>query len=159
VLNISVFSSEFAGKTFKAADDIGEWPPYVFNVRKNGEKTKEISGYSFDLVKKIAEKENFEVEVDLLPWKRAMKNVEIGRYQILMDSTITSERKKKYYYSLPIYTINNYYFYDINNFPQGLEIKSKKDLKKYKMGGLFGYSYEAYGVKSNEIDQGTKGAA
>ncbi|BDU49466.1 substrate-binding periplasmic protein [Haliovirga abyssi] len=156
MLSLMALGGEFSGKTFKAAGDVGEWPPYEFFIRKNSKKTDKISGFTYDLLKTIAKNENFTINVRLLPWKRSKKYVETGKYQVLMDASINEERKKIYYYSEPIYTINSYYFYNIKKFPNGLDIKNKSDLKKYKVGGLLGYNYKTYGFNNTEIDTGAK---
>ncbi len=129
-------------KTIHITDDVGEWPPYTYYKRINGKKSKEIVGFSVDVVKEIFSKNDINFTITLLPWKRALLYVEYGKkFQIILSGTYSKERAEKYYISKPYYTTSAYYFYSRKHHPNGLNIKKKADYKKCKVAGLRGYNF------------------
>jgi polar amino acid transport system substrate-binding protein len=132
--------------------DSGEWPPYVYFERENGEKTDRATGFSIDLVEEILTAEGIDYEIGMVPWKRCLHEVEGGaNYQVVLDATYSEERSRSYYYSRPYYTIRPYYFYSRRDHPDGLDIWWPEDLKQYRISGVSGYNYADFHLTSNDI--------
>jgi len=51
---------DLRGKTINICDDGAEWPPYTYYKRVNGEATKELVGYSVDVIREIFSKHGIE---------------------------------------------------------------------------------------------------
>lgn len=149
-----VFAQTLQDITIHITDDDSEWPPYSYYKRINGEISTEITGFAVDVVEEIFSKNEIDFTITFLPWMRALLVVERGeKYQMILGGTSTEERIEKYYISRPFYTTSAYYFYSKKHHPNGLNINEKADLKKYKIAGIRGYEYLAYGVSKDDIFQ------
>ena len=145
------------GSTIRICDDGAEWPPYSYYKRLDGRSTKDVVGFSVDVIASIFKKANLSFSIELLPWARCQAEVANGlKYQMTLAASYNEERAKTYHLSRAYYRTTNYYFYSRTAHPTGLKIDSVADLKKYKVCGLFGYNYETYGLPPGSVDQGTK---
>lgn len=152
---LPVSGIDLKGKTISITDDGSEWAPYTYYKRVDNKVTNEIIGYSVDVIKEIFDKNGINYTIELLPWKRAQMEVETGNdYQMFLSGSYNEERSKKYYISLPYYSTSAYYFYSKHNYPNGISIKTKTDLKKYRLAGLLGHNYTNYGINPDEIYTG-----
>ncbi|BBE31486.1 hypothetical protein OSSY52_16270 [Tepiditoga spiralis] len=151
------FSIDFKNIVINITDDGAEWPPYIYYERINGEKTNKITGFTVEVIKKIFEAENIKYTITLLPWKRALKEVEIGKkYQMILNASYNEDRAKKFYFSKPFYYTHPYYFYNKKLHPNGLDIKKLNDFKNYRINGVLGYNYELYGLNKKNVDTTAK---
>ncbi|WP_020409047.1 substrate-binding periplasmic protein [Hahella ganghwensis] len=66
------------------------WPPYV-----TGEKGK--PGFDVETATQVLESLGYEVTFKLVPWKRAMKMVEKGLADVLLDASPNEERDRTFY--------------------------------------------------------------
>lgn len=80
-------------KTVRWSDD----PPYSFKL-ENGE----ISGFSPDLIRAALKAMNCEARFVELPWARALRELELGRLDILPGALRKPEREKYAYFSRPV---------------------------------------------------------
>ncbi|MDT9001640.1 transporter substrate-binding domain-containing protein [Paucibacter sp. APW11] len=142
-------AAPLAGQTIRVCDDANEWPPYSYLQREAGRQ--ELRGFSVDLVKSIFAKHGISVQIDLLPWKRCLREVSEGRqYQMLLNAAATPEREAEYLLSLPYHQTHSYYFYLKRRYPKGLKLKSSSELQGYTMGGVRGYAYPALPATARE---------
>lgn len=137
--------------TIKICDDIGEWPPFTYFARENGEMTTEVLGYTVNLIDKIFKDAGLEYSIDLLPWKRCLASVESGSHHMLLNATYNEKRAETFLFSDAHSTITPSVFFLKSTFPEGLKIKSKSELKKYRIGGIHGYNYDYYGLDESDI--------
>lgn len=73
------------------------WPPMEMVNEDN-----EIVGFDIDLIKAVAEKGGFEVDIQNTAWDGIFAGLAAGRYDAIISSvTITEERKKKMDFSIP----------------------------------------------------------
>ena len=143
--------SPLKGTVIKACEDEAEWPPYTYYLRDAAQKpTPIITGLSVDVASEILTKQGAKFEPELLPWARCEDQVKKGNlFQFALNATYSTERAQDYLISDPIYNTTSAYFYDVKYHPDGLKIEALSDLKKYKICGLFGYNYTAYGIEKN----------
>jgi polar amino acid transport system substrate-binding protein len=153
LLSITAINAEtlFNNTIINICNDIEEWPPYTYYQRNNGKKSSELVGFSVELVNEIFSRQNIDYTITLLPWRRCTNNVLLGKQPMLMDASLNSERAESYYISKPVYSTSSYYFYSKKHSPEGLEIASLSDLKRYRICGRVGYNYKTYGVADGEI--------
>ncbi|OHD13722.1 MAG: hypothetical protein A2086_12215 [Spirochaetes bacterium GWD1_27_9] len=83
-LSISSYGQE------KISIRVAEFAPFYFKD-KNGN----WQGLDVELAKVVIEKAGFNVEYFELPWSRALKHLETGKLDILMNVSMTDERKNK----------------------------------------------------------------
>lgn len=144
-----------SGATIHICDDAAEWPPYTFYKRSDGQATRELTGFSVDVVTAIFQKAGIDARIELLPWARCQKEVMDGTgYQLALNASYNENRARAYHLSRPYYRTTNYYFYSKKVHPSGLRIDHLSDLRHYKVCGVFGYNYETYGLPAGSIDQG-----
>jgi len=145
---------DLTNTTIYIADDAAEWPPYTFRNRQN---ENEIIGFSIDIIDRIFADNNIQYHIDLLPWARALAELESGhKYKVILNASYSSERAEKFLLSDAYYQTTGCYFYSTQKFPNGLNIHKKEDLKDYNVGGIFGYNYSHYGLINENIDRGAK---
>jgi polar amino acid transport system substrate-binding protein len=76
-----------------------DWAPYYGSEMKN-------NGVITVIVTSAFKRSGINANIKFVPWKRAMKEVEMAESDILMGAYYTDERNKSYFYSDPIYDIN-----------------------------------------------------
>ncbi|WP_108650590.1 substrate-binding periplasmic protein [Dongshaea marina] len=144
------------GKTVKICDDGAEWPPFIYYQRDNGNKTKDVVGYSVDVISDILGKVGAKFTVKLAPWKRCLSDLEKGKYDMVLNASYNDERAGYAYFSKPFYSLTPSYIYMKAKYPQGLKVSSAKELVNYKVCGLRGYNYKDFGIESKDINTNTK---
>ena len=116
-------------KTIVAAAD--PWPPFV-----NPADPKE--GLSLEIIKAAYETEGYTVEMNYVPWARAINGVKKGKYDIIPTTWMTDERKTFLMFSEP-YAVNKIKF--IKNQDDPFEFEGIKSLTGKKIGTIRGYGY------------------
>ncbi len=76
-----------------------DWAPYYGSEMSN-------NGVITVIVKTAFQRSGIEASIKFIPWKRAMKEVEIGKSDMLLGVYYTDKRNKTYLYSEPIYDIH-----------------------------------------------------
>jgi len=109
----------------------GEWAPLI------SEKLSDYGPISI-IVKEAFSHSSIDVEFRFVPWKRAMREVDIGSSDASSAWRITDERKKTFLFSDNIYENSNVFFYLKSN---PFDWETFNDLKKYQIGAVIGYAY------------------
>lgn len=134
--------SRLRGWTVQVCDDANEWPPYTYVERQSGRKTGRVLGYSVDLLERLLRPLGMNYRIELLPWARCLQEVRRGQdYQLLLNATRNPERERDFLISSPTYSTRTYYFWSKRVHPQGLQVRGQADLKRYRLGGVHGYTY------------------
>ena len=95
-----------------AIESSGDWPPYEYYERKDGEKTGNVKGYNIDVLNMIFNKYGLKYNVRFYPWKRCLKELEIGKnIQMIFPTSMNEKRKKKYHITDVVYTVRPGYVY------------------------------------------------
>lgn len=140
------------GSTISICGDGSGWPPYIYET-----SDKQVHGYDVDILSRILSKSELKSIFKMQPWKRCLQSVDRGEeFHIATSSSYSKERDSKYLLSRDYYSITPSYFYIKKNFPNGLNIRSTDDLKKYSVCGLLGYNYSNFGVDMDQVDMGTR---
>ncbi|WP_019615744.1 substrate-binding periplasmic protein [Psychromonas ossibalaenae] len=137
----------------RVCDDSGEWPPFIHYQSRDADKGVAVVGYSVDVIEAVFAENNIQFSVDLIPWKRCLREVELGEYDMLLNASSNDDRARKYYLSSSYYAVTPYYFYSKKHNPDGLTIRSRADLSKYRVGCIIGYNYDYWGIKTVEVDR------
>ncbi len=160
LLNISILNNSIAteipiGTTIHSCGDDAGWPPYTYFT-----PTKKAGGYDVDILKEIFKKHGLESKVDMLPWKRCLLWAKHGKkYQMALSASYNKERDSTYLLTRHYYTVTLSYFYSKDHFPEGMDINTQTDFKKYKVCGLLGYAYANFGIPADDIEQTAKTAS
>lgn len=134
-------SAAHADDIVLACDDVGEWPPYTYYRRVQGQRTQELTGFTVELVRGIAARRGWTVQFELLPWKRCLEDVRAGTQAIALSAIATPERQRDYLMSLPIYETQLMYLWSKQRHPAGFKVVQRADLHSLRVGGIQGYSY------------------
>jgi ABC-type amino acid transport substrate-binding protein len=114
------------------------WPPYV--VGELGSNAD--SGIAVDLVEQIfAQIPDTEVEFPLVPWNRALREVEVGIKDGIALLLKTPERERYLDYTAPLFTAYSLVWYKTEDFPEGFRWSTLEDFDRYTIGVVQGYSY------------------
>jgi len=157
MLNISIANAD---SIVTICSDQAEWPPYTYMERTNGVPNKnKPQGAMVETLGKITEISGLEFQLTLIPWKRCIQEVTLfgknRKIEVFMDGTFKDSRAKVAYVTAPVYTTTAGYWYSSKKFPDGPDIKTTSDLKKYTILGIIGNNYETYGFADNNgIDTG-----
>lgn len=116
-------------KTIVAAAD--PWPPFV-------DPAAPKEGLSLEIIRAAYATQGYTVEMNYVPWARAIDGVKKGKYDILPPTWITEERKTFLMYSEP-YAVNNIKF--IKNIDDPFEFEGIESLAGKKIGTVRGYGY------------------
>jgi polar amino acid transport system substrate-binding protein len=85
-LSLSVFAENEKLRLCSTAD----WPPYEFT----DPKTKQVTGLSVDIIKKITSTLSFDVEISPLPWERCLQMTERGEMDGVFSVSKKPDREK-----------------------------------------------------------------
>jgi len=130
------------GWTVQVCDDANEWPPYTYVERQEGRKTGRVAGYSVELLERLLQPLGMKARIELLPWARCLQEVRRGQdFHMLLNATRNPERERDFFITSPTYSTRTYYFWSKRVHPQGLQVRGQEDLKRYRLGGVHGYTY------------------
>ena len=154
-LTTTLYSQTLKNTHINIVDDGAQWPPFIYYDRKDGKVSKNIVGFSVDVINEIFKENNISYNTTLLPWKRALKELELGvDYQLILNASYSKKREKLYYFTRPFYSLNNFVFYSKKHYPQGLKSTNTSFIKNnYKVCGLLAYNYTDIGFADEEIDK------
>lgn len=134
-----------------------EWPPYEYYERLNGKKTEKLTGFTVELTANILKKQGLAVKVVSHPWKRLLKQLEVGDpVQLIYPTSLNAERREKYLVSDEVYSITPAYFYLKDRFPDGVRLKDPGELLSHKpICGRLGYNYVNFGLSNDQVIMGS----
>lgn len=119
-----------------------EWPPYFSENLKD-------QGPLAAITRAALKVRGHDVNILFMPWKRALKEVEYGRFDMVLGAFDTQVRRKQFFYTEQIFSVDEYII--------GLESKginsfhSLKDLRDYTFGTTLGYSYSKEFVEAEYL--------
>ncbi|MBH9553591.1 substrate-binding periplasmic protein [Inhella gelatinilytica] len=135
-------AGERADTEIRICDDEAEWPPYTYWVRSGTQKTREVTGYTVEVIRRILTRQNVSFRLDLVPWKRCEEGVRHGKpYHMLLNASRNAQRERDFWLSRPLYTTRTFYFWSLRQHRNGLDIQKPADLKRFVVGGVLGYAY------------------
>ncbi len=110
-----------------------EWPPYL--IAKNGQATGIHTEIIFELCKRL----KIALEIQVLPWKRALMYAEKGKVDAVFSARHTEEREKFLYYSAEPIQIERTVILTLKG--SNLKVTEVDDLKGKVLGVVRGYAY------------------
>ncbi|WP_108650115.1 substrate-binding periplasmic protein [Dongshaea marina] len=133
----------------RICDDNAEWPPYTYYQRDAGKIDKEkLSGATVELMEEVFKEINLEFKIDLIPWKRCLKEVESfdvsKKYEVVINGSFNQQRHQFYYFSHPLYKTHSGIFYSAKKFSGRVPIHNVRDLNQYRLFGISGYNYSPF---------------
>lgn len=111
-----------------------EWPPYVISENENP------SGLNTETVRKLCQRLGFELEIQVLPWKRALLHIKEGKADALFAPRYTEERAKFMYYMSEPLNIEKTVI--LARKGSNMKISKIDDLKGKVVGVVRGYVYD-----------------
>jgi polar amino acid transport system substrate-binding protein len=101
---ISLFSSLSLAEENRTYQFLsGDFEPYTSSTMKNG-------GIATEIVKKAVSAMGHNVEITYLPWRRGHLLALEGEYFAIYPYSESKERKEKWFYSDPLYNLEEYIF-------------------------------------------------
>jgi|JI6StandDraft_1071083.scaffolds.fasta_scaffold25853_4 polar amino acid transport system substrate-binding protein len=119
-----------------------DYPPFTYFERTGDKQIPK--GSTPAMVERLSRQIGVPIEIVVTSMKRCLNGVERGSFDIGMDFYRDAERNRKYDYSSPYLSLQPHYYFDKTRFPDGLEVRSRADLKRYRGCGVYSYSYEHF---------------
>ncbi|MBY0233339.1 MAG: transporter substrate-binding domain-containing protein, partial [Burkholderiaceae bacterium] len=154
-LGMMAFAASVQAQTVLVCADRAEMPPFTFAQRVNAFPSSQVIGASVDLLQAIARKHGWQLEVQLLPWARCLREVAEDRIQIALNVGQEEARGAGLLLSRAYFSTHTIYAYSRRTHPQGLAIHSMADVSKFHVCGLGGYRFESFGLATASVDRGT----
>ncbi|WP_419904241.1 substrate-binding periplasmic protein [Kiloniella sp.] len=110
-----------------------DFPPYEFETPVNG-----LKGFDVEVVEEVFRRIGKSIEVEFLPWSRAVKMVYAGKEKALLTCGHNTERDKNLYFSDPI-SVGTHGYFIRTDYP-GPELKSLEELRGLNVAAVQGYS-------------------
>jgi polar amino acid transport system substrate-binding protein len=133
--------------------EANDFAPFVF---PSPGRPGVLQGATVELVSQMFQRAHIAYRIRLMPWARCLASVQQGSDQIGMDADYLPASAQQLTYSKPYYTLTPQYFYSRRRFPKGMAISASADLKKYSGCGIFGYSYQHYGLSNHDLDTSSR---
>lgn len=120
-------------------------------------------GISVEIVRELFGRLGRTVEVELHPWKRALKMAETGRADGITLLARSSERERYLIFTEPLFDIRELFYYNSERLP-GFEWDDFGDLKPYTIGMTEAYAYcpeflEAVATRGLRVEYANTNAA
>jgi len=129
-------------------------PPYLFTGDSNG--TTMNQGFSVDVLQKVLQRMHLApAQLRRLPWARCLNEVAIGNINIAINVPTAQVDPTPYWVTDRYVDVHSVYIFSKTNHPEGLSIPSLHELKRFKVCGLLGTRYDAYGLEAEQIDVGS----
>jgi len=138
-----------------ACADQAETPPFTFAERHDGVMSDQVIGASVDLLKEIGRERGWDITVRLLPWARCLQDAASGHYHFVINLGEREAQPSQLLLSEPYFRTHSVYLYSKRIHPKGLELTSLADVHHYRVCGLGGYRFEAFGLNTADVDRGT----
>lgn len=120
-----------------------DWPPYAGSNLPRG-------GYTVDIVTSVFQKAGYKVEYQFFPWLRALKNLDTGRWDALVNLYYTEERSEKYAYPKNHLAASTYTLFALKSRKDIPDQISAKILPSFRVG-LVGEA--SYGERFDQLKQ------
>ena len=153
---ISPFTTASASDRVQVCDDVVPWPPYTYPAVESDEVgSLGQTGAMVEFLDAVMRLADLRYQLKLRPWNRCLH--ELTRHglpdqsEIAINASFSAERAKLYHYSDVIYRTTRGIFYSQNVFPDGPEINTLGDLKKFKICGVKGYNYQDAGLSNEDL--------
>jgi ABC-type amino acid transport substrate-binding protein len=128
-----------------------ETPPFI--LMKDGVGS---TGFSVDYFNIVAKRMGRVGVVRDLPWARCLREVEAGKVDVAVDAYEDIERRKKFLYTTPYFTLTPQVFFRPQRAGKGLPAQSAAELAAYSGCGVHEYTYEHYGLDAKRLDRAAK---
>jgi len=143
----------------RACDNDQDYPPFRWQ-RPNANGQLEVHGLGYSLLRHILAKHGWRLELELLPIKRCLREVEHGqRFQLLVSSSYNADRAKRYRLTEPYDYVSFHAFYLRQRFPDTAPVSKKADLAKWRVCGIAGHNFAMFDLKPEQIDTGPENFA
>ena len=139
----------------RACGGANEWPPSSYYLRRSGQPTDEVAGFSPDVLAAALEGSRFKPGAVLLPFARCIAQARAGHgVQIVMAAFHNPQRAEDFLYSEPYLTLKPRAYFLAQHWPKGLALRSLDDLAGHRLCGLNGISYAHLGPAAQKIYTG-----
>lgn len=141
-------------RTVKVCDSDLDYPPFSW-TEKNALGKPELRGFSVELLKRILYRHGWRFELDWLPFNRCLRAVREGQsHQLVLTASSNAERERQYFVSDPFWQAHFHAFYSRNRFPDAAPVKTKVELRQFKICGMAGQNFSMFEVPAAQLDMG-----
>jgi polar amino acid transport system substrate-binding protein len=120
-----------------------------------------LQGAAFTLAEQALQRAGLKPEFVGIPWARCLRELEDfaaqGQFEMALQASRSPEREAKFLFSVPTHMEHGGVWYLRSRYPQGLQLKSRADLARFRVCGIHGGNLQwlsKLGV--TQIDQGSR---
>ncbi|MGB0681846.1 MAG: substrate-binding periplasmic protein [Magnetovibrionaceae bacterium] len=126
----------------KICDDAAPWPPYTYPAAKaDGADPDARTGAMVDFLDAIMKRAGLQYSVKLDPWERCIKELKVGRTEVMIGAAFNEKRDKFAYFTKPTHKSTQAIFYFDKYFPDGIDWDSPADTEKFTVCRIRGFNY------------------
>lgn len=123
--------------------DENPWPPYTYWKDDGG--NRRYIGYTVAVATTLLARLNINYTITPLPWTEVHRRAQLpdadAGCDMILDVSFTPERERYLRFTQPLYQLHYSLVYSARRFPQGLPVKSIKDVGQFRVCGVEGYNY------------------
>jgi polar amino acid transport system substrate-binding protein len=139
----------------RACGGANEWPPSSYYVRRDGQMTSAVAGYSPEVLAAALDGSRFHPSVALLPFARCLADARAGTdVQIVMAAFQTPQREEHFLFSQAYLLLTPRVYFVSAQWPKGLNVRTLGDLANVRLCGLNGISYGYLGPVAAKVYTG-----
>ena len=139
----------------RVCDDIVPWPPFTYPSSASTVQGHGQTGAMVEFLDALMKEIGVEYALKLRPWKRCLKEASgppgPGRFEVVINANSSAERAKAFHISDAVYRTTPGAFYTLDQFPSAPPIRSSKDLQRYEICGVRGYTYQNFGLEDSMV--------
>lgn len=139
IILIPVMVSGFDSAPVIIAWESGLKPPYLML-----DNNQSPVGIAVDILSEILKRKNIKARHIVMPWKRCLKYIQQQKVDIVPNASFKKDRAEYAFYSNPLYETHLVLYYLKSKFQAPPDIKTVRDLKPYRVGGILGFNYKQY---------------
>lgn len=130
------------------------YPPFTWSVIRPDNST-EVKGLSVVLLHRLLDKRKISIQISLLPGARCLREVKDGvHFDMVMNASRNAERERDFWISDSYAAVHFHAFYSKTHFPSGPPVTQRSDLQKFRLCGIYGHNFSAFGVPAEKFDMG-----
>ena len=132
---------------------VDDSPPYLFTEK--GEGLAKDKGLGIDVLQAVFLNLNLGApQLRRLPWARCLQEVALGNIDLAINIPTAQVDPSPYWVSRNYVEVHSVFIYSKTVHPQGMTINDLHELKQFRVCGLLGTRYDAYGISVDNIDFG-----
>jgi len=133
-----------------------DYPPFSY-VKISDDGHRYLDGFSIKLLHRVIDPSVWQVELVILPFNRCIRDsADLSVADMVLTASLNAEREKVFLPSEPFWFAHFHAFYRRAQFPSGLPVEHKQDLRRFHLCGIKGHNVSMFDIPEAEMDLGSE---